>query len=360
MKNIKSVFFPTAGNTKKIFIIAVLIFYSNVEASSPGGGPEGPVRCTVMGEVTNLSLKSQTADVLLKKTYGSTTQMGCIETGAEKTIGQTVTVTLNIKPKPELQVSDVVFVIKGLAPDFSFVGLESYTIESLSGQLSGQWNNELFLLEAVYLVKSYFEISKTVEQLNLTVNSGTTEEKKLNASMLLILLAINKIEIPQEYLKQAFLIALEKSHQGIELGKHIRLIKKNRAELVDLLRNLLDKTVTDMKWPAVQDPYGIIVALGELGSISKSAVPIILNRMNGLHGNEKKDGDILFVEAIHKMRGEEEATRFFLQSVKEKKIRSNEGPLANGMCRLPKTEKQFKGSDQLNTWCTQNNKKTAR
>lgn len=82
----------------KLFaIVILLILNSNTSfGSMPGSGPEkAEPRCTLMGQVTKIDLNAQQASVTLaKKTFGSSTEMGCLETNAEKMIGQIVSVSL--------------------------------------------------------------------------------------------------------------------------------------------------------------------------------------------------------------------------------------------------------------------------
>ncbi len=83
----------------KLFAMAILLtLNSNVYGSMSGGSSEKSVpRCTIMGQVAKLDLAKGRAFVSLKKVFGSTTQMGCFETNAEKMIGQTVSISLRSK-----------------------------------------------------------------------------------------------------------------------------------------------------------------------------------------------------------------------------------------------------------------------
>jgi hypothetical protein len=225
----------------KLFaIVILLILNSNTSfGSMPGSGPEkAEPRCTLMGQVTKIDLNAQQASVTLKKTFGSSTEMGCLETNAEKMIGQIVSVSLNFNPRPRLGVNDIVFVNKGLNPNFALEGPGSAMIESLSQSI--QWDE---LAETLYFIKTYFGSAEAIQKLVQVINTPdntSTKEKRVSAAMFLIALAINHYEVSQDQLRKAFLISLEHSSKAVEVGKHILLIKDDRADLISELVSLLN------------------------------------------------------------------------------------------------------------------------
>ncbi|MBX7231656.1 MAG: hypothetical protein K1X29_06180 [Bdellovibrionales bacterium] len=342
------------GKLKLFAIVILLILKSNAFGNMPGGGTEkAEPRCIIMGQVTKSDLNAMQAWVTLKKTFGSTTQMGCLETNAEKMIGQTISVSLNLIPRPRLNINDIVFVNKGLNPKFALEGPSSETIESLSESIQVQWNNELQLAETSYFVKAYFGSEKSIQKLVQVINTpenNSMKEKRVSAAVFLIALAVNHHEVPQAQLRKAFLIALEQSYKGVEIGTNILLIKDGRTDLISELVSLLNKTETNLKFPAVKDPYGIIVALGEIGPQSKTTIPVILKRMDGVSESIRSHGDELILTAITKIGAQQEAAQQFLDMIKSGNLKSKDGVLAHAICKLG-TYSLSKTFTQLVQWC---------
>ncbi|MCX5794658.1 MAG: hypothetical protein NTY77_04080 [Elusimicrobia bacterium] len=313
--------------------------------------------CSVLGEVIEIRPAPHAARVRLQRAHGSSTMDACGQTGAAAMAdqGAVVSVSLDVQPKPLLVAGSRVFVVKGMGPDFS---LETYppdslTVDAMVRTAETSWDGPARLSE-LYPVETFLGVPSTVEKLSrnldLDAEDPKTKDKRLGSAVLLIELAVDKQDVPEPVLRKAFSAALAGSYQAVGIASHVRLIKHDRAGLVAELDGWLKKTVTDQRWPAVRDPAGIIVALGELGPASRPALPAILERMNGLNGTERDDSHTIFAAAMERMHAQAQAAALFLRQVNAGQLKSNSGPLARGACLLTRGDPS-PALGELRHWC---------
>jgi hypothetical protein len=309
-------------------------------ASRPGGGPEGPDQCTVMGEVTQLK-ENNTAVVRLKQVAGSTTFNGCSATGAQVMADKhaPAIVSLDINPPPVITVGDVVFVNIRSDKDMSLETFPAgeYTMNQLMTESQLYFEDRLQRLKIIYAIKSFFGTDHVIESLVPDLVDAD-REKRLSAALMLIILADAKLPVPPQELQQALRIGLMESRKSA-VGASIRLYPGDRAQVVNVLTGLLhDRDVVD--------PFATIVAMGEMGPEAARALPDAIDRINDPAASQlRDDGNAIFATAVEKMKAEDKAAQIFMAKVKDGKLKDSSGPLAKGMCALKKQ------SLDLAAWC---------
>ena len=323
-----------------VFFLSFLLNHSPAFASRPGGGPEGPDQCTVMGAVTQLK-ENNTAVVRLSEPVGSTTQMGCYATGAaamaeKKTL---VTISLDVQPVPVIAVGDVVFVNIRSDRDVSLEIFTSgeFSEKQLLDEVQIFFDNRTERFQIVYAIKSFIGVQHVIDEM-VPLLIDADKEKRLAAALMLILLADNKQPVPPDMLQQALRIGLLESRQTA-VGSSIKLYPGDRAQVVNVLIGLLhDKEVVD--------PFATIVAVGEMGEEGARAIPDAIDRINAPNLSQlRNDGDKIFAEAVTKTKAEDKAVKIFLADVKDGKLKDTSGPLAKGMCQL------HTDNADLTSWC---------
>jgi hypothetical protein len=305
-------------------------------ASRPGGGPEGPASCTVMGKIVRVDADKRSAIVTLLEISGSSTQMGCVETGAQAMVDKKAEVNVMVDsstPPPAVGVGDIVFIVVGEGGALSFQTFFQSTeqIDEIVGEAQIHFDNKLERQKWLYAIKSFIGTQLVVDALVQRIDPDTTsKERRLGAALMLIILAQDKQTVPPDALQTAMRIGLMESRKTA-VGNSIRLFPADPYQVVNQLQVMLrDKE-------GVPDPFATIVALGEMGSIATRALGDVIDRMNdaniGMVRDKKEEADI-FRAAVEKMHGEDDAAKYFLKRAMNKEIKDPIGPLAEGMCAL--------------------------
>ncbi len=340
-----------------IFSSLVLLTSSISQASRPGGGAEPPAVCTAMGQVESIDKKLNLARVLLKEIAGSSTMAGCSETGVDKLIGKSVSVSLKEVPTATFQIKDFVFVQKGLMPEFSFLKFGSESVETLIRSAQTQWGMIVQQEESFYYFRAFLGPNKSIARLQEILNSAKSDyaanEQRLSAALMLVAMAaFGRFEISDDILKNSFMISLEKSFKGPEIGEHILLLKKNREGLIDELGALIVKKQSD--WFAAPDPYGILVALQRLGPGSKKVLPAILKRMDTVGEMVRGKGDDFLFASFETMNAPNEIASLFLKGIESGEIKTKDGVLAKAVCRLKDSNNRGSSFSRQVSWCQKN------
>lgn len=317
-------------------LCAGLLFSTPASASRPGGGKEGPHSCTVMGKVVRIDGEKRAALVALLETAGSSTQMGCVVTGAEAMAKKKTEVNIMVDatiPSPAVGQGDTVFVVvkENGVIEFDVFMPSNDTLEQLLGEVQIHFDNRLQRMKFLYAIKSFLDMPVVIDALVTRISPDTAEkERRLGAALMLIILANDRQAVPPDALQTALRIGLMESRKTA-VGSSIKLFPADPYQVV----NQLAVMVRDRE--GVPDPFASIVALGEMGNISTRALGDVIDRMNDSNITQVRGAEEeaeIFRAAVEKMKGEDDAAKHFMKRVDAKEIKDPIGPLAEGMCAL--------------------------